>query len=270
MGRTLKAMDRSTGEIVCIKQLHPKIDKRSLKQEFEALSRISHENVVKVLQLFTHDDHPVMIMEFVGGHLLRQLFQFTSRPIRIPEVTGLFHYLFDAISAAHDQQVIHRDLKPENVMLENSVTDLLPKVFDFGLSIVDQFDHRDLETAIDSFAGTTPYMAPEQLKGDILSGACDVYALGQMLWEILHGEPAFKGPRVEVAIAKLKTDGLEVTRDDVTPDFRELVSNCTLLNPNARPLACDVRDWLKTLPIEPLIASTFGLPGTDWPPFNTT
>ncbi|MCA9071758.1 MAG: serine/threonine protein kinase, partial [Planctomycetaceae bacterium] len=198
-----------------------------------------------------------------------RLFHPQSCMFRLPDVTGLLLPLFDAVAVAHAQRVIHRDLKPENILLTDTGAELKPKVLDFGLSIVDRLDHQDVETAADSFAGTTPYMAPEQLQGEILSGACDVYALGQMLWELLHGRRAFEGSRFDVVMAKMNVDGLEVVRSDLPADYRDLVRRCTLLDPTSRPTAREAFDRLRALPNAVPTATNFQFQEPEGPT-NTT
>jgi serine/threonine protein kinase len=100
--------------------------------------------------------------------------------------------MLDAIAYAHEQEVIHCDLKPDNVLVVRSGAELLPKVLDFGLAIVDRLDDLGNVTGADRVAGTLLYMAPEQFHGEVLSGACDVYAIGLMISELMSGALPFQ------------------------------------------------------------------------------
>jgi serine/threonine-protein kinase len=153
--------------------------------------------------------------------------------------------VFKAIGYAHAQDVIHRDLKPSNLIIAAPEDDLIPKVLDFGLAIVSSRDERDALTGAESFAGTLQYMAPEQIQGAKLSSACDVYAVGQILWELLVGEPAFAGSSVAQMCAKKLAleDGLRL-QNRGHDSLSELISDCTSKNPQRRPSATEAAEIL--------------------------
>src|SRR5207237_10939170 len=100
----------------------------------------------------------------------------------------LIQQLLSAVGVAHDYQVVHRDLKPKNVLISNRGK---TKILDFGISKLIDDKHR--LTATGSMVGTPAYMAPEQVKGEPVDATADIYSLGMILYELLHGEPPFTG-----------------------------------------------------------------------------
>jgi hypothetical protein len=101
----------------------------------------------------------------------------------------LIQQLLSAVGVAHDYQIVHRDLKPDNILISNRGK---TKILDFGISKLIDDKHR--LTATGSMVGTPAYMAPEQVKGEPIDATADIYSLGMILYELLHGEPPFTGP----------------------------------------------------------------------------
>lgn len=246
MSETYQAEDTNSGALVCVKRLHSSLNQRSIMQECRALARLSHPYIVHLLDFDTMSEYPYLVMEYVEG---TPLDAFVRRTGALPEATALLVGLrvFKAIAYAHSQDVIHRDLKPSNVIIAAPEEDLIPKVLDFGLAIISRRDERDQITAIGNIAGTLHYMAPEQIEGAELSNACDVYAVGQMLWEILVGKPAFVGSSFcEVCTEKLALEGgLQLNvQNSSSQSLSRLVSECTLKDPQRRPTAAEAAEIL--------------------------
>src|SRR5258708_4269731 len=100
----------------------------------------------------------------------------------------LVQQLLWAVGVAHDFGIVHRDLKPDNILISNRGK---TKILDFGISKLIDDKHR--LTATGSMVGTPAYMAPEQVKGEAVDATSDIYSLGMILYELLHGEPPFTG-----------------------------------------------------------------------------
>ena len=269
MGETYEALDRVTGRAVCVKRLKPGIDARALEQECRALGRLAHPAIARLTHFHTTGDAPYLATELVRGPTLTAYLK-ERRPVAAPVAVFLAERLFDAVAHAHEQDVLHCDLKPGNVLLELRGVDLAPKIVDLGLAVVDRRDDRDIITGAGRMAGTPQYMAPEQIDGAVLSGACDVYALGQILWEMVMGRPAFSGPPMSVFAAKAKrAGGLEIERPPlpVASDLAALVRRCTHPDPGRRPTAGEARDALRGLlprVTRPEVLAPLNL-GFDWP-----
>jgi serine/threonine-protein kinase len=154
--------------------------------EAEAVARLKHPNVVQVYDVGEAGGLPYFSLEFVeGGSLDRKM---AGTPLPPAEVAALVETLARAMAAAHAAGLVHRDLKPANVLLAEDGT---PKVTDFGLA--KRLDAAG-PTATGAVVGMPSYMAPEQAGGKSkeIGPACDIYALGAILYECLTGRPPFR------------------------------------------------------------------------------
>lgn len=160
--------------------------KTKFREEMEALARIDHHGVVGILDV--GEDPPFLVIEYIDGVTLRSEIQ--KGPMEISRVARLIRQIGSAVGAAHEKGVLHRDLKPENIMIERAGTaSETVRLIDFGIARVDRPDNETL-THTTRFAGTTPYMAPEQLAGRP-SAASDTYAIGVLAYEMLSGQRPF-------------------------------------------------------------------------------
>jgi serine/threonine-protein kinase len=124
------------------------------------------------------------------------------------------------------------------------------RILDFGVAIIDEYDHQGRLTASDADPlGTLLYMAPEQLQGQLLTAACDIYAVGLMAWEMLMGRSVFEGKtRAQMMFEKVtRAEGfaLEETQVSLPAGLRSFVEAATRPAPPTRPSA---RDGLAVLP----------------------
>jgi serine/threonine protein kinase len=183
------------GRLVVVKvllenQQSEPLAQRMFESESEALARISHPGVVKVLdrgRLLSGQSY--FVMEYVRGETLRAVMQ--RRRLSLAEVAGVVSQIGRALSAAHREGVYHRDLKPENVMLEDLGDEALHvKLIDFGIAKVANSAVK--QDGPDGLVGTLPYMAPEQILASGCSAATDIYALGIIAYELLAGERPYK------------------------------------------------------------------------------
>ncbi len=174
---------------VAIKLIRRDVDPDSVQRRFmrerQLLMRLSHPNIAHLLEGgVTDDGTPYLVLDYVEGVQLDDYWTQHTPPLR--ERLALFGAICEAVAFAHRQLVIHRDLKPANVLVKPSGT---PVVLDFGLAKL--FDVR-LGHALDSTATghrllTPDYASPEQVRGDRITPATDVYALGILLYELLTG-----------------------------------------------------------------------------------
>jgi serine/threonine-protein kinase len=159
-------------------------------QEAEALTRIKHPGVVKVIDRDrTEFGKPFFVMEFVRGRSLRSAI--TADGIDLDYAATLIRQIGQALNAAHREGVFHRDLKPENIMLETlSDGDEQIKLIDFGIAKL-----RDSESGATTghgmVAGSLNYMAPEQLTGQNITAATDIYTFGIIAYELIAGRRPF-------------------------------------------------------------------------------
>ncbi len=160
-------------------------------QEAEALTRINHPGVVKVIDRDTADDgRPFFVMEFVAGRPLRTALK--PGGMDLVEAAAIIRQIGHALNAAHQQGIIHRDLKPENILLQHlSAGEEHVKVIDFGIAKVSD-SQSGAATEVSVIAGSLQYIAPEQLNSQPVSTATDVYTLSIVAYEMVTGRRPFE------------------------------------------------------------------------------
>ncbi|HEV8596120.1 MAG TPA: protein kinase [Candidatus Dormibacteraeota bacterium] len=156
-------------------------------REAATVAALNHPGIVRVYDF--DEDGPVLfiVMEWVDGRSMRSWLDEYGR-FSVDVSIDLIQQLLSAVGVAHDFQVVHRDLKPDNILISNRGK---TKILDFGISKLIDDKHR--LTATGSMVGTPAYMAPEQVKGEPVDATADIYSLGMILYELLHGEPPFTG-----------------------------------------------------------------------------
>jgi serine/threonine protein kinase len=200
MGAVYKARHLAFNELRAIKFVgtHLLSDERALarfKAEAVVARRLQHPNAVKVEDLDTSEDgRPFIVMEYVRGRSLRDLF-FDEGEVSTKRVLALARQACGALGAAHALGIVHRDIKPDNLMVlvEEDGTEIL-KVADFGLAKVREGFELAAEKAFTQtgfLVGTPPYMSPEQAGGYDLDGRSDLYSLGVVLYELFTGRLPF-------------------------------------------------------------------------------
>ncbi|MHC4955453.1 MAG: serine/threonine-protein kinase [Planctomycetota bacterium] len=189
MGTVYRATQLSLGRSVALKVLTDELveDKQFLERfhrEADALSRLSHPNIVTVFERGELEGRPYLVMEFVEGPSLRQVMREGALPPA--EALKIVSSVLSALTHAHDRGIVHRDIKPENVLMARGE---VVKVADFGLSrLVDGSDLTRL-TRTHLVLGTYEYMAPEQREhSKEADQRSDLYATGVVLYELLTGE----------------------------------------------------------------------------------
>jgi serine/threonine-protein kinase len=215
-----------------------------LLREACVLANLDHPAIVDVLDAgVLADGRAWLAMNIIDGVTLAKRLS-DERTLPAAEVVRLLSHVASALAAAHGAGVVHRDLKPENILLVDGVCPV--QVIDWGIAQDEAtWDRRlTLEGAI---AGTPHYMAPEQARGEVVDGHCDVYALGVVAYEMLSGAPPFTGTGVlEVVAHHLTTPPRPLL--DVAPGvpawLGELVMRMLAKDPAARPAMAEVTECL--------------------------
>jgi serine/threonine protein kinase len=177
---------------------------KKFQQEAEALTRINHPNVVRVIDRdVSENGHPFFVMEFIEGGSLRRAMK--PEGMELNYVARLTRQIGHALYAAHRQGVYHRDLKPENIMLQRLAGgEEQIKLIDFGIAkVVDSQAASDTEVAV--FAGSYAYIAPEQALSKPISAATDIFALAIIVYEMLTGRRPYatSSPNQFLAVQEL-------------------------------------------------------------------
>ncbi len=221
------------------------------RTEAEAVARLHHANIVQIYEVGEVDGHWYFSMEYVAGGTLAHRLE--AGPLPATAAATWIELVARATHHAHSRGIVHRDLKPANILLAIDV----PKITDFGLAkrLGADTDH----TATGEVIGTPTYMAPEQAQGhsDAIGPACDVYALGAVLYEALTGRPPFKGHTVLETLRQVISDEPAEPRRvkaDVPRDLEAICLKCLEKNParryaSAEALADDLQRFLEGRPV---------------------
>ncbi len=225
-----------------------------LQREAKTLLGVKHPNIVEVVDFGTTTDGVnFLVMEMVRGETLGQLVAREGRvaPDRALDVIG---QVFSGLEAAHDRGFVHRDLKPDNLLLVPSGAGLHVKVLDFGLAAIVQGDSTDPEITDEGFfVGTPGYIAPEVIAGQRGGPACDVYAAGTVLFEMLEGRAPFAGDVTNLLIQHANVEAPALSEPGPIAD---LVASTLVKDPSLRPTAAQARARVAALRSTPPQAST--------------
>jgi WD40 repeat protein len=183
MGVVYKARQMSLDRVVALKMMRPGLLARPeevarFRAEAAAAARLHHPNVVTIFEVGEQDGLHYFSMDYVEGANLAEVAG--GRPLPDRQAAQYVKSSAEAIEFAHTHGTLHRDLKPSNILID---TDDRPRVTDFGLCL----PLKDGSAAESAIAGTPAYMAPEQVAGEPLTAAADVYALGAILHELIRG-----------------------------------------------------------------------------------
>ncbi len=196
MGVVYLARDLRLEREVAVKLAREKSPRAVARSSREALAlaQLSHPNVVVIYQVGVVDDRVYVAMEYVAGATARA---WCTEARSVREIVALYAAVGDGLAAAHAAGLVHRDFKPDNVLVGD---DGRARVADFGLARAPD--------AADEAVGTPAYMAPEQIRGEVVDHRADQFAFCSSLWEALAGarfgdEPRRRIPRhVEVALRR--------------------------------------------------------------------
>ncbi|HEX6802688.1 MAG TPA: protein kinase [Terriglobales bacterium] len=160
------------------------------EREARATSSLNHPGICTVYEVEEYQHQPVIVMELLEGKTLKE--RMRDGPISTEELLDFGVQLSDALSAAHVRGIIHRDLKPGNIFV---VGGSRAKILDFGLAKVlpagAEESQEESLTVDGAVPGTTPYMSPEQARGEEVDSRSDLFSLGVVLFELATGQRAF-------------------------------------------------------------------------------
>jgi len=183
---------------------------RRLMQEGRLQGQLRHPNVVAITDVVEIDGAPGLVMEYVEGPSLKAFLK--NHPATLDEVDVIARGILSGVAAAHRASLIHRDLKPANILLQLADGQLTPKITDFGLAkaIEGNREQSVLQTKQGARLGTPAYMAPEQiLDSSSIDEKADIFALGNILYELLAGKRPFRDRDVETLYGKIQRGDFE-------------------------------------------------------------
>jgi serine/threonine-protein kinase len=257
MGEVFRARDTKLNRDVAIKVLPDNVAADSerlarFEREAQTLAAVNHSRIAQiygVIELGTATERDpgtvALVMEFVAGEDLAQ--RLTRGPIPLDDAVTIARQIAEGLEAAHERGIVHRDLKPANVKV---TPDGSVKLLDFGLAKAAVSETSSLPatsnsptftspvnvTQAGSLLGTAPYLAPEQVRGKPADRRADIWAFGCVLFEMLAGQPPFRGESMADVLGAIVRD--QPRLDDLpasTPQsIRTLLSRCLTKDPARR------------------------------------
>jgi serine/threonine-protein kinase len=261
MSTVYLAIDEILDRPVAVKLLHREISDEAdqlerFRREARAAARLSHPNLVAVIDAGEDGGRPYIVLEYVEGETLKQRIQ-RQGALPVDEAVAYAIEIGRGLAAAHDRKLVHRDVKPQNVLIDQEGR---AKVTDFGIARSKEV--RGL-TATGRVLGTTDYVSPEQAMGESVDERSDIYSLGVVLYEMLTGEVPFHAEtQVGVAMKHVNEpmpDVFELS-PEVSAAVAAVVDQATAKDPSQRyATAADmVRDLEGTLEVEAARSGTTG------------
>ncbi|MEQ4720530.1 serine/threonine-protein kinase [Nonomuraea sp. B19D2] len=188
MGRVWRGRDCKLDRVVALKQVRADVGrpaelKKRAEVEAQALARIDHPGIVRVLDVLDVPDGPWIVMDYVRGDALSKRIE--GEILSEPAVARIGAQALDALAAAHAVGVFHRDVKPDNILITAAKQVVL---VDFGIAAIE--GHERI-TMLGQVVGTPDFTAPERLRGEPASEASDLWSLGATLYTALEGRPPF-------------------------------------------------------------------------------
>ncbi|HMV95567.1 MAG TPA: bifunctional serine/threonine-protein kinase/formylglycine-generating enzyme family protein [Anaerolineales bacterium] len=192
---------------------------KRFEREAKSLARLSHPNIVKVLDYGEYEGSPFLVMEYLPGGTLKQKI---GSPIAWQDAMHLLLPVARGVEYAHNREIIHRDIKPSNILLAENET---PTLSDFGIAKLFQ-NEGTLLTASGMAMGTPEYMAPEQWTGKTVPQS-DMYALGVVLYEMVTGRRPYTADTPGGVFMMQVTEPVLFPRD-IVPHLPEAVEQFLL------------------------------------------
>jgi serine/threonine protein kinase len=198
MKTVYKVIDLKRSVPLAMKFLHGELEDdpavmRSFQRDAKAIEKLAHPNIVRFFGLEKYGNLLFLLEAYIDGPSLKEIIK-EKKTLPIEEALVYLKALCAALGFSHANGVVHCDVKPANVMIDQGGNVLLT---DFGIA-----RHSDSDsTSTLAGAGTPGYMAPEQVRGDAVSPATDIYALGIVLFEMLTGQRPFQGTEPELTTA---------------------------------------------------------------------
>jgi eukaryotic-like serine/threonine-protein kinase len=259
MSTVYLARDETLDRSVAVKVMHREMSEQPdqlerFHQEARSVAKLTHPNVVSVIDAGEDGGHPYIVFEYVKGETLKQRIGRVGA-LDTQEAIAYAIEVARGLTGAHARQMVHRDIKPQNILIDDEGR---AKLTDFGIS-------RQLEqdgmTATGRVLGTTDYVSPEQAMGHPVDPRSDIYSLGVVLYEMLIGQVPFHADsQVGVAMKHVNEELPDVQRrrPGVSAAVALVVERATAKDPNERyqDISAMIDDLETALEVEAARAGT--------------
>ncbi len=232
--------ESADGQQVAIKVINPEYSQHErfrmrFRREADAAQRVRRFCTAAVIEAALDDDQLYVVTEYVTGPNLEEAVD-ADGPLRGSSLDALAVGVATALTAIHGAGVVHRDLKPSNVLL----SPVGPRVIDFGIARA--LDTLSGMTGTGEILGTPRYMAPEVLRGEPVSAACDVFSWGCLMAFAASGRAPFGGEALPAVLYQVLNT--EPSLEGMEPALRELVTSALTKDPRNRPTSQQLLDHL--------------------------
>ena len=213
--------------------VHDSYARQKFEQEVEALLRIDHPGVVRVLDVGKlPDERPYIVMPYVEGDSLR--LQIPAEGMNLKRVASILEQIGAALEHVHEKHIFHRDLKPENILIKRDTDSVV--LLDFGIAKVKDSVIAP-STAHGGSVGTLLYMSPEQLRGEDVTAASDIYSMSLIAYELITGRRAFN-PTSASQLSEMQRAGVRVKpihlRESLPAKAQAMILRALSFDPRAR------------------------------------
>ncbi len=229
------AHDRKHDRPVALKMLHPEfgaaVGRDRLEREILVTARLQHPHILPLHDSGEHGGTLYYVMPFVDGGSLRDRLA-RERQLPLGDAIRIAREIADALDHAHRRGVVHRDIKPENVLLGEDHA----FIADFGIARLVSSSLEEGVIEAGTALGTPAYMSPEQIHGEDIGAASDLFSLGCVLFEMLAGRPPWIATNVQALLARRCTEppALRSLRPDVPAWIDDLVRHLLVEDPASR------------------------------------
>lgn len=196
-----------------------------LQREVAIHKTLDHPNIIKLHDYFEDDNNVYQVMEYAEhGNIFRQMQK--QGKFNEADCFNIFIQTSLGIDFLHSNKIIHRDLKPENLLIDAQKK---IKLCDFGWSAMSNDQYRT------TFCGTIDYMAPEIANSNAYTYAVDIWSLGILLYELLHGRPPYSGKNEQEKLRKIKSGNAIFFNQNLTDEVKHLIKSLLTYDQHTRP-----------------------------------